>query len=232
MRIALGQDVFAHDGKRVGTVDRLVLNAETHQVEAIVVHKGVILSSDKLIDRALIERSDETGVHLSIDATEEKTLPNYYHGQYYEWSPDSRAVFSDPLPGWYAGTLLYVNPPASGRGYPGTDSFFEVAPANPPDVKPERNLVDADVLIGPGAEVIDVDGRQLGHVHDVILDEIGGLSGIVVRTGVIHKRDLQIPAAWIAEADDDRVRLNVRAEKAEKSTTANAATRSRRSRQA
>ena len=81
MRIALGQDVFARDGQKVGTVDRVVLDDRSHRVDQIVVHKGVFFSTDKLVDRTMIERVDDGGVHLSIGATEEEKLPDFYQGQ-------------------------------------------------------------------------------------------------------------------------------------------------------
>jgi uncharacterized protein YrrD len=214
MRITLGQDVFARDGRRVGTVDRLVLNDETHNVEEIVVHKGVFFSSDKILDRSLIRSVDEDGVHLSIDAAEERKLPTYYSGQYYEWSPDDVAIFPQPVPGWYAGSLLSINPPGEGRGYPGTDSLFELAPLDAPRVRPESNVSEFDVKIGPGAAVVCADGSKLGHVHDVVFDETGALTSIVVRSGLVRKRDREIPAVWIAEIDDDRLWLSVTADEA------------------
>ena len=211
MRIALGQDVFARDGKRVGNIDRLVLNDKTHHVDRIVVHKSVFFSTDKLVERLFIDRVDEAGVYLSIDAAEEEKLPDYYHGQYYEWNPDSSAVFPVPFPGWYTGSLLYVGSPMSGRGYPGTRSFFELAPIDALQIRPESNMAEGEVRISRGTGVVSADDHALGHAHDILFDETGALTGLIVRFGLVHKHDLQVPAAWVAEIDDDRLRLTVTA---------------------
>lgn len=222
MRIALGQDVFARDGQKVGTVDRVVLDDKTHRVEQIVVHKGFFFATDKLVDRSVIEIVDDDGVQLSIDAAEEEKLPDFYQGQYYEWGPDTAVDAPMPFPGWYAGSLLYPYPPVAGRGYPGTGGFFDLAPIDPPRVRPEGNLSENDVWIGKGAEVVGADGHRLGHVHDLRYDDAGILTGFVVRSGFLQHHDREIPAAWVAEVDDDRVRLTVTAAEATRTATADA----------
>ena len=229
MRLALGQDVFARDGQKGGKVDRVVLDDQSHRVDQIVVHKGVLFSTDKLVDRTMIERVDEDGVHLSIDAAEEHKLPDFYQGQYYEWAPSG--TFGAPMlyPGWYAGSLLYPNPPAAGRGYPGSDGFFELAPIYPPRVRPEGNVSENDVWIGKGAEVVSADDHKIGHVHDLRYDDTGVLTGFIVRSGLLQRHDREIPAAWVAEVDDDRIRLKVSAAEVERTGAAEAARESGRS---
>ena len=112
-----------------------------------------------------------------------------------------------PFPGWYAGSLLYPDPPVSSRSYPGTDGFFEIAPIDPPRGRPERNLSENDVWVTKGAEVVTADGHRLGHVHDLLYDDAGAITGVVVRSGLVQHHDRELPAAWIGEIDDDRVRL-------------------------
>lgn len=42
MYFDLGRRVMTRDGKRVGTVDQLVLDSETREVRAIIVHRGFL----------------------------------------------------------------------------------------------------------------------------------------------------------------------------------------------
>lgn len=217
VRIALGQDVFTHDGTKVGKVDRLVLNDRTHRVEQIVVHKGVFFVSDKLIDRVMIERIDGDGVHLTLDAADERKLPDFYSGQYYEWIAGSAFPYLESMSWGYAGMLLVATPPTPSREYPGTDNFFELAPFDQPADRPESNLSVTDDVIGEGAEVVSSDEHKLGHVHGASYDQTGTLTGLVVRSGLVHKHDVEIPAAWVTDTGDHRIRLNVSASEAEKS---------------
>src|SRR5687767_14720766 len=75
------------------------------------------------------------------------------------------------------------------------ERLLRFAPLDPPTVRPESNLADTDVWIGHGAEVVGADGHRLGRVHDVLFDDAGALTGVVVRAGVYHRHDVEIPAA-------------------------------------
>jgi uncharacterized protein YrrD len=220
MRIALGQDVFASDGVRVGTVDRVVLNDINHHVEMIIVHKGVVFASDKLIFRTLIDRVDVGGVRLTIKSADEQMLPDYYDGLFYESKPDGSAFPIMPYAGLYEGSVLYASPPIAGRSYPPSDGYFGLAPIDLPQGRPERNLSPDDVWISNGAEVVSADDHKLGHVHDVLFDAEGKLTGLIVRSGLMRKRHHVVLPTWIEEVDDDRIRLKVSAAEVESAANA------------
>jgi uncharacterized protein YrrD len=220
MRIALGQDVITRDGVKVGKVDSLILNERNHHVEEFVVHKGLVFSSNKLIDRSLIGRTDEEGVHLTLEAADERKLPNLYDGDYYEWASADDWAYFEPMPAGMNAALLSATPRTPGRTYPGTEGFFEVAPIDGVNGRPESNLSEDDVVVGEGAEVVSADDHKLGHVHAAQYDDAGVLTGIVVRSGVLHKHDIPIPAAWIDDTGAFHVRLNVSAVEVEAAAAA------------
>jgi sporulation protein YlmC with PRC-barrel domain len=195
MRIALGQDVLARDGTKVGKVDRVVLNDKNNQVEQLVVRKDMGFMTDKLVDRAMIDRVDATGVHLTIDPTDEKELPDFSYGGFYEWAQAADMFYPEPMPGWYPGSILYAN-----------------APFDPPIVRSDGIPSEDDVSIGKDAAVVSSDDHEIGHVHEVEYDEGGNLTSLVVQAGHLHKHRFHVPAAWIAETDDFQVRLNVKAD--------------------
>lgn len=75
MHIELGRPVMSRDGKRIGTVDQLVLDPATREVQAIIVHRGWLLSEDRIVDRALIDAVAPDGtVWLSVEAEQTKEL--------------------------------------------------------------------------------------------------------------------------------------------------------------
>lgn len=219
MKIALGQDVYARDGVKVGKVDRLVLNDRNHHVEEFVVHKGFVFASDKLIDRSMIERADEKGLYLTLDAKDERKLPDFYSGMYYAMVAAATWPYLEPMPVGLNAAILATTPGTSRNVYPGTDGFFEVAPVDGVIGKPESNLSEDDVVVGPGAEVVSADHQKLGHVRAAQYDDTGVLTGLVVRSGVFHKHDVAIPAVWIDETGAHRVRLNVPAAEVEASAS-------------
>ena len=69
MHIELGRPVMSRDGERIGTVDQLVLDPDTREVRAIIVHRGLLLTEDRLVDRAAIDTVALDGtVWLALDA--------------------------------------------------------------------------------------------------------------------------------------------------------------------
>lgn len=64
-----------------------------------------------------------------------------------------------------------------------------------------------ELRIGAPVEATD---RRLGHVHQVVLNPVQRhVVGLVVRTGLLPRRDLIVPAELIADATGERVTLRV-----------------------
>jgi uncharacterized protein YrrD len=72
-----------------------------------------------------------------------------------------------------------------------------------------------DDVIGGGTEVLAADGRKVGTVAAVMLALDRGVAGFVVNAGFLFKRDVYVPAEWIADVGERHIRLNVTAEQAE-----------------
>lgn len=64
------------------------------------------------------------------------------------------------------------------------------------------------LLIEPGWEVVDANGKTVGPVEDVVADQ-DIFSGLVVATGLL-KRPRFVPAERVAEISEGRVRLELR----------------------
>jgi hypothetical protein len=208
-QVKLGNGVFSRDGEKLGTVDRLVFNSENQHLEELVVHKG-ILSGDKLVDLDLVDRVEGDRVVLSLPASEAKRLPDFAETQYVEAPLDQFTDYPGVGAGSVgAGTLLYGGS-GLGLGYPGGGfSPFATAPMDMPVVENVSNLPEQDVVLGSGSDVIGADGKKVGTVDRVLYGDDGILRGVVVKAGFVFKHDVTIPGAWVAELDEDRIRLNV-----------------------
>lgn len=215
--IELGQPVRSRDGHALGTVDRFVLNDITHHIEDIVVHKA-LHHGDKLIEVELVDRNDADGVVLSIDAAAVANLPDFVRETYVELSP------ADALSDTYlsmtttagAGSFLVEAPVAGRRTLDAvTSDFFDPAIPIGATVEDESNLEPDDDVIGAGTDVLASDGRHVGKVHEVTYGADGGLTGFVVKAGVLFKHDVHIPAERVATMGAKHIRLNVTAEEAE-----------------
>lgn len=78
MNLDLGSHVKSSDGKDVGRVDRIFFDADRLTVRQFVVHKGMLLSEDRIVDRGHIDHidSDHT-VQLKLTADEVHNLQPY-----------------------------------------------------------------------------------------------------------------------------------------------------------
>lgn len=114
MQIQLGKPVVSKDGKQVGRVDRIALDYETREVKQIVVHQGVLLTHDRLVDRELIDRVDEDGtVHLALTAAEVDRLPEFVEAEFIvPTEEDVRGLpFIEPgVPGGIGAAVLWARP--------------------------------------------------------------------------------------------------------------------------
>lgn len=216
IQVELGQDVYASDGEKVGTVDRLLLNPEMHSIEQFIIHSGFFTREDKLVEAGLVSSADRNGVRLNASSEEVHALPTFYEEQYAVASPDQLTAGGIIIPNaGGVGQLLY-DAPRTGRGYPGTGSFFDPAPIDPPPLEPASNVPETDAIIGEGTDVIGSNGDKLGTVGEVTFGADGQLEAFIVKAGLFFKHDVRVSADQIAEIGSDHVRLNITADEAER----------------
>jgi uncharacterized protein YrrD len=215
--IRLGDPVFSQDGRKLGHVDRLILDDRRRRVKALVVHK-LLQAADKMIEMSQVERVGEDGIHLRITADEAARLPAFVREGFIEVAPEAalHALYAALMPG--PGTILAAAPVAGRRTIEEAtaDTRLSSIPADA-KVTVESNVPDYYDVIGTGTDVIAADGRKVGTVAEVMVDRNGFVSGFVIREGFLFTRDVFIPVAWIAEIGSERIRLKVSAEQAEAS---------------
>jgi len=215
MHIPLGQDVYSSDNKKVGTVSKVVMDADNKEVKQFVIGSGFFTHEDKLVDHSMVASSGNEGVVLNIPAATVHKLPNLVTTEHLEPrrpldTVDRSLGYADAL----GGRTIVDATPDLGRGYEGAaGSFFDPAPLNPPIEETERNIPDIDVTLGKGTDVISSDGKKLGTVDEILFDNMGNTSGFIVESGLIEKHHFRIPIDWVGEVDDNKVHLTVTAEK-------------------
>mgnify|MGYP000400865625 CR=1 FL=1 len=210
--IELGHDVYSRDGRKLGAVDRLVLNSQNQHLEAIVTDVG-IFSAGKVVDLDLVDHIDADRIVLKLTADEAEQMPEFVTTQYVDAPADAIAGYSGLTPGTIGyGRVLY-GAPATGVGYPGGVPPVYTAPAGTtPIVENIRNIPEQDVIVDSGSDVVGADGKKVGTVDRVLYGADGAVESVVVKAGFLFKHEMTIPGAWIAELDDDLIRLNVTAD--------------------
>ncbi len=201
--IRLGAPVETSDGKRVGRVDRAVLDPENRRVTDVICDLGGLIGREIVIPVGAIELADEDGVRLIFAESDLERLPDFVESAYLPLDSQD----SPPLITWEDGS------PDDGRAVlvPAAQLYDPAVKAYAPQiVEEQRNTAPggtADITVGTVVE--DESGEQeIGKVVEVTVDaETGRLTGIVFDAGgetrLLGPADFQI-------VEGDPIRLRIR----------------------
>ena len=64
MQFKKGADVFSGEGEKIGTLDRVVIDPRTREVSNLVVGKGILFRTDKVIPITLVDLDIEGPIVL------------------------------------------------------------------------------------------------------------------------------------------------------------------------
>ena len=72
--VNVGARVKGRDGKKLGTVEQLIVHPGTYQIDGFILGKG-LLSEPKIVDADLVTATDKEGIVLSMNGDEASELP-------------------------------------------------------------------------------------------------------------------------------------------------------------
>src|SRR3984893_2158205 len=196
----LGAPVYSRDGRHVGSLHRLVIEAESWEPRQIIVQESGRFSGHQLgggarllTDDIIVPLEDVANVargrvDLALDAADVRRLPPYLS---YHYAPLERRDL----------TNIAVRVLSSGfGGLPG------------PRLTEEADKRTEDIEIRPGENVmLGHDGQKLGHVHDVLFDD-GELVGVVVHPEGLLTQDVVIQVRFLERGDDAALFVRMREE--------------------
>src|ERR1700736_3206782 len=194
----LGAPVYSRDGRHVGSLHRLVIEAESWEPRQIIVQEtgrfsghqfgggARLLTDDIIVPLEDVANGARGRVDLALDAAEVRRLPPYLS---YHYAPLERRDL----------TNIAVRVLSSGfGGLPG------------PRLTEEADKRTEDIEIRPGENVmLGHDGQKLGHVHDVLFDD-GELVGVVVHPEGLLTHDVVIQVRFLERGDAAAVFFPIR----------------------
>jgi sporulation protein YlmC with PRC-barrel domain len=183
----MGAEVVSSDGKRIGTLQRVIVDEEGFDPHAIVVREdarfaGHLLAPGSwfLVDETAIpirsvSRAAPARIDIDMDAAAVRRLAPYLS---YHERPLTRADV--------AASILAL----------ATSTAASPALAETADKSASELEIDAgeNVMLGKT-------GRVLGHVRDVLIDD-GELIGIVMRPAGFFEHDTVLPVRFLGRSDD------------------------------
>lgn len=203
MRLVKGAEVYSSSGERIGTLKRVVIDPATREVSHLVIEKGLLFASDKIIpidqvnpenEEMIILRSSgqeleefenfEEEHYVNVDATEYpegEVEPTYWYPPVnYAWWRTGTQMFSPPMP-------LYT-------------------------VRSTQNIPEGTVALEEGARVMSADNQQVGQIEQLIVDsQDHRVTHFVVGEGLLFKERKLIPITWISTLGEQQVHLSVNA---------------------
>lgn len=201
MRFVKGADVFTASGEKIGSLNRVVIDAKTRDVTDLVVDRG-LFNNEKVIPVGLVDLEKEDRIMLRETNQSVDNFPDYETTHYVPIDEVDDPAKSIEMYYWY--------PPAgfqlpTGRG---------PLPGVVPDyvLRTETSIPEGRIAIEQGAQVISSDEKHIGNVEQVIADsESKTITHFVVGKGFLLKEHKLVPASWVANVDEDKIYLSVKA---------------------
>jgi uncharacterized protein YrrD len=202
IKLMKNAEVFSSKGEKIGLLDRVVLDPETKQVSHIVVEKGIIFSTSKVIPISYVNLGGER-ITLTEDAMELEDLPDFIETSYI-----STTQANDPE---QIVDAIYFYPPqhvawwrTGGRiWYPKQRYVLKTMKSIPEDM----------VALEEGAKVFGRDGEEIGNLEEVIVESSEKrATHIVVSRGFFSAEHKLIPTLWITDVVEKEVYLSIDSE--------------------
>jgi uncharacterized protein YrrD len=198
VKLKEGANVFTWDGEKVGSIDRVVLDPNTKEVTHLVVQKGFLFTTDKVVPISLIGPVTEDRVTLREGVGDLEALPDFEEKHY---------IPTTQIEGRKAPSASYVRPL---YWYPPVSLNWGVAGHPIPSyvVRTERHIPGGTVALEEGAKVVSSDGEHVGDVEAVLTDpEQDRATHLLISRGLLLKEEKLVPTTWVSTVSEDRVHL-------------------------
>ena len=214
MRIVFGAAVRTRDGATLGEVDGLVISGDNGRVRQVLVGRGTFGRQERLVDVSGLSAAGDGGLRIDLDRAAAEALPLYVR----EETAEAARSLEEPLimPATGVGGPVMVEDVSAGRDYPDGGSLIMSAPIDPPVVEVRSNLLDTEMLVDKGADVIDAAGDKLGDLRGVEIDDDAVVRRLTVRSGFIFHEDHDLPGTAVRSFGAHRIHLSVGREAAER----------------
>jgi uncharacterized protein YrrD len=212
--VNVGARVKGRDGKKLGTVEQLIVHPGTYRIDGFILGKG-ILSEPKIVEADLVTATDKEGIVLSMNRDEASELPTLIVQQLVRGGGAFSYGYGYGQPGMHAGADQWRLQGPSGGQLPntGSESWIFQAPIGNAATENISNIGRDVVTISEKTEVIGSDGEKVGNVDEIFVEE-RHITGVLVRAGRVLHHDVRVPRSMFAGLTHLRIRLNVTAEEA------------------
>jgi len=201
MRFVKGAEVFTATGEKIGTLNRVVIDAKSRDVTDLVIERSALFKDEKVIPVGLVDLDNEDRIVLRET--------NQSVDEFLDYETTHYVPIEQTGPPYENIETFYWYPPANYQFPTGG-----VLPSVMPDyvLRTEKSIPEGRVAIAEGAQVISRDEKHIGNVEQVIANsETNHVTHFVVGKGFLLKEHKLVPANWISKVDEDKIYLSVEA---------------------
>jgi uncharacterized protein YrrD len=207
MRLAKGADVYSGDGEKLGVLDRVILDPNTKEVTHLVVSKGFLFTTNKIVAIDELDENAADSITLRSPKRDLKDFQDFEETHYVNLEQAENPTSDEtpaPVSYWYP-PLNMVWWRAGGTDnpvmYPGQPAYV---------ARKTQNIPEGTVALEEGAKVVSADHKHIGNIKELIINAPENrVTHIVLNEGVLFKERKLVPVTWISEIDEGEIRLSV-----------------------
>ncbi len=210
-------NVITPAGDKVGEIDRVVMDPNTHEITHVVIRKGFLFREDKVLPIQYLEKSgqEEDEVRLKPGVDDLEGFPPFEEEDYL--IADETELRDTPFreEDSYASPLYWIS---SGSWMPVYGPYYwNASQSVEADEAIERitrtNIPAGTVAVKEGADVLSSDGKHVGTLKQVLMQPgTEKASHFVIRQGTLFTEDRLVPLKWIQFVGEDQIHLSVNAQ--------------------
>ncbi len=206
MRLTKGADVYSSEGKKLGTLDRVILDPKTREVTELVISRGHLFPAKKIVSMDAVEQEVKDKITLRGPKQDLDDFLDFEETHYVDLEQTENLTNDEvlvPTSYWY--------PPLGLAWWRAGGTDNPIYPAAPIYVaKTTKNIPEGTVALEEGAKVISSDEKHVGNIEQVVVDsQDKRVTHFVVTEGVLFKDRKLVPVTWISEIDENEVHLSV-----------------------
>ncbi|MFN2284994.1 MAG: PRC-barrel domain-containing protein [Anaerolineae bacterium] len=203
MQFKENANVYTLDNKKVGEIERVVLDPQTKEITHLIVRKGFLFTEDKVVPIDMVNSTKED--RITLKSTEDlEALPDFEQEQYVKVTSveptypyrkgDAHAYYWYPVPGFAS----WRTQPLPSQGRP---NYV---------IETWQNIPDGTVALKEGANVVTVDNKHVGDVERIFATpERERATHLLISKGLFLKEKKVVPTSWIKQVTEDQVYLTV-----------------------
>ena len=208
MRLIKGADVYSASGDRLGTLNRVIIDPHTREVTHLVVERGLLFNTNKIIPIGQVNPQNEEMIILTSSEQDLKEFQDFEEEHFVSLDDADHPEAGLESSYWYP-------PPNYAAWRTGTQMVFPPVPTYA--IRTTQNIPDGTVALEEGARVESADDKQVGTIEQLIVEpENNHVTHFVISAGLLFKERKLIPVNWISTIGEKQVRLSVNAKTLEK----------------